>query len=243
MVDVTQVTRLRSFCNMVKSKSTPKKHYLKRLFGVDRWCTVDEEDESFKLLADLSLCSYFGCGVGKNETDVPRVVSVANSEDSWDDTISDIGDPRRVDGEETVAKGNSLRTTRTTTDPCVTVITLKHEIQPPSPQSHQAAPRHDVPVCEKQYDSERSSRMSTRYEHRETLDSYVAHAPPDVPTARLSKVVHPWDAPRMTYGKRKPKTKRQQESSTAQNYAAHEYPVIFYPKATASNRGAACFYV
>ena len=237
------VKRYPSFCNMGKSKSRQNKSYLRRLFGADRWCTVDEEDESFKLLADLSLCSFFGCGVDTKHTDVPRVVSIANSEDSFGDSISDVGDQRRVDGKETVVNGNSLRASRTKTDPSVNVITLKHAIQPPSPQSHSTGLWDDIPVCEAQCNSERSSRKSTHYEHRETLDSDVEYAPPDIPMARLGKSIYPWDAPTMIYGKRKSRTKRRQESTTVQNNAAIEYPVIFYPYATASNRGAARFYV
>jgi hypothetical protein len=223
----------------VKSKSTStdksKQSYLQRFLGVDRWCTVYEEDEGFKLLADLSLCTYFGCG-GKDNAQVPKVVSVTNSEDnSCSDTISDLCDPRFRNNEGSDATGVTCEAPR---KGYRNEAAVKHEIRHPP-----AAPRVDTPICDEEYDLEESSQVSANCERRKTPDSVLGYFPPqsEVRIVRARKMDRSWNMPSMMHGKIKPKAKRQQETPMV-DYSGAEYPVIMYPVDNFSNSGR-CIYV
>lgn len=221
-------------------QNNESKTFLQKLFGVDRWCTVYEEDEGFKLLADLSLCMYFGCGKKTAADDdeseeVPKVVSVANSDDyDCSDTISDICDDhhckRRKDSQ--VQEGSSVRSRKP--DPPSTrsepnIISLVHPPPPPS---------IDTPSTERHKNMDESSRVAAHYESREALeDSDAENIPPTVVVGRRRRSkrrtsLHREDVPVVVYQKERPKTDRwyqADEYSGDEEYPADEqYPVIVY---------------
>lgn len=79
-------------------------------------CTIDDDDEGIKLLADLSLCTYFGCdNRSVKEREVPRVVSIT-SEDDCHDSISDICEERHCSVKNAVLSPQTPRSARSDPD-------------------------------------------------------------------------------------------------------------------------------
>ena len=153
------------------------KSFLQKCFGVDRWCTVYEEDEAFRLLADLTLCMYFGCGKtsgAEDDAEVPTVVSVTTSDDcDCSDTISDICEDRHCSSakqEETPLESRKPDPPSRRSD-----AILATGIPPPPPRPTSI----DSPSTEKQKIVDESSRVAAHYGSREALeDSDAAHFSP-----------------------------------------------------------------
>lgn len=244
------------------AKSAKKEHskeesFLQRYFGVDRWCTVYEEDEGFKLLADLSLCMYFGCGKSK-DTEVPKVVSITNSEDyDCSDTISDICEQRHQSNIESShneeCSGNAIREKDNAK---ANTINLKHLIPPPppppplpqSPPPRRVVRRIDNPISDVDSKREESSRISAHYDGRETLDSDTENIPPpkEIRVGRRRKKKHPWQdsSPSMIHHKKSHNMKVEKvtpdERTLLGSSPGFEYPIIVYPNGSKSGR---CAYV
>jgi hypothetical protein len=225
--------------NQKTNKNGESKSFLQEMFGVDQWCTVYEEDEGFKLLADLSLCMYFGCGkkTDDDESEVPKVVSVTNSEDyDCSDTLSDICDGRHCENGEGVQAPEEPSAGSRKPDPPPTtsdsnVVFLIHPPPPPPLPI-------DTPSSERHMNVDESSRVSSRvaahYESREALeDSDEENIPPPstvvVGRKRRSKRRKSHEnVPSFVYGKGITKTKHRQPADEYPADECDEYPVIVY---------------
>lgn len=212
--------------------------FLQQVFGVDTCCTIYEEDEGFKLLADLSLCMYFGCG-NSSENEVPKVVSVANSEDYTDrDSVSDICEERHRSNKN--AKDSPEPHRKPDPPPTASgpvVISLVHPPPPPPPP-----PQISSPSTEQDKNVEESSRISLHYESREALEEGdEENIPPEevLGRRRKSKVRTDRDVPPVIYGKKTSKSKndRGHDEYPVDEYPADESPTIVYSDEKPSWRG------
>lgn len=163
---------------MTKSTSRDKDDelsFLQRCFGVDRWCTIYDEDEGFKLLADLSLCMYFGCGKSK-DVEVPRVVSVTNSEDhDASDSLSDVCDEHHGgQGSELPSEDESPeRIWKPDPPQCSSkpfTISLVHPPPPPPPPKLSPSLIDSPSATSMYFNTDECSRITAHYESREALD-------------------------------------------------------------------------
>lgn len=233
---------LNASTNEKNNETDESKSFLQQFFGVDKWCTVYEEDEGFKLLADLSLCMYFGCGKKTQDDDdsseevVPKVVSVTNSEDyDCSDTISDICEDRHS-GSRKVLQESSGRSRKPDPPPRRSnpnIITLVHPPPPPPPPPTQI----DSPSTERHNNTDESSRVTAHYERREALDDSDAENVPPPSTVvvgrkRKSKRRTPReDIPSIVYHSRessRTKHRSPADEYPADDYSTDEYPVIVY---------------
>lgn len=165
--------------------NTNGNRFLQRCFGVDRWCTIYEEDEGFKLLADLSLCTYFGCGTPKKE-DVPRIVSVANSADfDGTDSLSDMGDDNLMREQQPESENEVVEVPEIARKPdppqCSQELHVIHLIHPlpTMPPSNPTPSLIDSTSSGPHYHNDECSRITAHYESREALeDSDEENLPP-----------------------------------------------------------------
>lgn len=207
--------------------------FLERVFGIDRCCTIYEEDEGFKLLADLSLCTYFGCGE-PGESEVPKVVSVANSEDfDGQDSISDICEERHCNTKGNADDSTSLshRPEPPSARPEPVIISLVHP--PPSPP---ASPPSQVGalITEPHRNLTEPSRVAIHYESREALEECDAENLP-LPNGvagrgRQSRErMHREDILPVIYRKKKTEKKLcYPETCPLDEYSADRRPVLIY---------------
>lgn len=214
--------------------NTNGNRFLQRCFGVDRWCTIYEEDEGFKLLADLSLCTYFGCGTPKH-THVPKIVSVANSEDfDGTDSLSDMCDDNLMKEQQPDSENaEEVLPTAPKPDPpqCSQDLHVVHLIHPlpTMPPSNPTPSLIDSTSTAPHYNNDECSRITAHYESREALeDSDEENLPP------LSTIVicprrkvrqrspdHLDDFPPYVLGKKKSAVK---EAEPEDDYSVEEFP-------------------
>ncbi len=224
---------------------------LQRCFGVDRLCTVYEEDEGFKLLADLSLCMYFGCGNSK-DVEVPRVVSVTNSEDcDGSDSISDMCDERRSStekgsqfNEEYPERSRKPDPPQGSLDPHK--VSLIHP-PPPPPKS----PPSLIDTASMTLHDE-CSRITAHYESREALDDSDEENIPPLSTIVIARRCQSKeilsddldDVPPIIFGKlaHQVKEPEPEDEFSIEEYPADEYPAVVYSHHK-SSRQRRCAYV
>lgn len=242
-----KVPQTRSFIvNMSISSSSEDDHgntngnpFLQRCFGVDRWCTIYEEDEGFKLLADLSLCTYFGCGTSKH-SEVPRIVSVANSEEfDGTDSLSDMGEDNLMK-EEQLDSENAEEAPETPRKPdppqCsdeLLVIHLVHPL-PMVPPSNPTPSLIDSTSTAPHYNNDECSRITAHYESREALEDSDEENHPPVSTivicprrkVRQRSPEHLDDIPPYVLGKKKSSMK---DTEPEDEHSVEEFPADEYP--------------
>jgi len=215
------------------SKKAERKNALQKIFGVDRCCTIYEEDEGFKLLADLSLCMYFGCG-NSSESEVPKVVSVANSEDyDGGDSISDICEERHGSNQkgspEELPEGYR-KPDPPSTSPGPYIISLTHPPPPPPPPPLPLS-QVETPSTALDKNADELSRISNHYESREALDDSDDENIPPEAAEKPGKCIErpdPTDIPPVVFGKKKAKSRHRHppDESSVDYCPADESPIM-----------------